>query len=342
MKNYVLSLFLIFITCFSLYSKKFIVTVPVADLRNKKSITTDLGHLECDRAQLSQLCFGEQIELDSEVSSKVSNKEDKYLYVSSSDQLVYDKRLNKIIPCPGWIRSDQAIFVENFLDYNLVVKNKDAIVFASDKKTELLRVLLGTRFFGVISEDNFINILIPSNSKVNGYISGFIKKSDVFLYKDLSREEEDIRDLICQTAENFLGGSYTWGGRSIYDQELESTGQLTGVDCSNLVALCYKVLGINIPRNTTTQNMVCQKLLSGKELKPADVLFTAKKQLLIGYKITHVMLYIGNNQFIHATCEDGAVKKETCTDYFGCELSELNNCDITRRGKVFLGSFFPR
>jgi hypothetical protein len=322
-KKYFVFLFIFFGSLYP-WPKNMVVIVPVADLRNERSTATDLSHSKMDNKQLSQLVFGEKI---------IANKEvDGYLHISAIGQQIYNKDKKDFIGCPGWIRADQAIEVDDFLDYNLVVKEPCARIFYESEE-EMIRVLLGTRLFGEIGENNFFDVVLPVGN-------GRIKKSCVLCYETLDIEEENLRNAICKTAELFLDGPYTWGGRSIYDEELEQGGQLTGVDCSNLVALCYKVHGMDVPRNTRSQHEKCDIFEFGKQLKPADVVFTAKKSLLGYYKIGHVMLYIGDDQFIEAV--GGKIRevvKTTGKERFGQPVDELEYGAITDYGKVYFGSF---
>ena len=67
-----------------------------------------------------------------------------------------------------------------------------------------------------------------------------------------------LRERILETAELFIGDPYLWGGLSPYD----STGaeKLTGVDCSGLVHLCYRLNGLTIPRDAQDQYAKAEKI----------------------------------------------------------------------------------
>lgn len=229
------------------------------------------------------------------------------------------------------IKSNQAIKIEEFQEYNLAVKVPCAEIITEGKP---IKVLLGTRLKGVFKWEESFVINLPGKI-------GTIAASAVVCYDTL--KDEDLRSGICKVAEHFIGGLYTWGGRSIYDEELEKEGQLTGVDCSNLVALCYKVHGIDIPRNTRSQHKSedCKKIELGVELKSADVVFTARERFG-KYWIGHVMLYIGNDTFIESAGRDiREVVKVTGKERFGKSIKELKNGDVTDYGKVYFGSFLP-
>jgi cell wall-associated NlpC family hydrolase len=100
----------------------------------------------------------------------------------------------------------------------------------------------------------------------------------------LSKKEADA---LIEYAKYFKGGKYVWGGTTP-----------KGFDCSGYVQYLYKKHGINIPRTALAQSKV-GKDVSIDELKKGDLLFflTDKKR---GIPITHVGVYLGNGEFIHA------------------------------------------
>jgi cell wall-associated NlpC family hydrolase len=95
------------------------------------------------------------------------------------------------------------------------------------------------------------------------------------------------REALTEYAKYFKGGRYIWGGTTP-----------TGFDCSGYVQYLYKKQGINLPRTALEQSKVGTDV-SINELKKGDLLFflTDKKRKI---PITHVGIYIGNGEFIHA------------------------------------------
>ncbi|MER5279692.1 NlpC/P60 family protein [Streptomyces sp. NPDC002809] len=78
-----------------------------------------------------------------------------------------------------------------------------------------------------------------------------------------------------------LGKPYVWG----------ATGP-SSFDCSGLTQAAYRSAGLSLPRTTYTQ-INAGKRVSRSELAPGDLVFFYSG-------ITHVGLYIGNGQMIHA------------------------------------------
>jgi len=100
----------------------------------------------------------------------------------------------------------------------------------------------------------------------------------------LSKQE---REALTEYAKYFKGGKYIWGGTTP-----------KGFDCSGYVQYLYKKQGINLPRTALSQSQVGEDV-DINELKKGDLLFflTDKKRKI---PVTHVGIYIGNGEFIHA------------------------------------------
>ena len=88
-------------------------------------------------------------------------------------------------------------------------------------------------------------------------------------------------------AVGLTGINYKFGGKS----------PETGFDCSGYVRYVFKqVGGMSLPHNALAISKVGEKI-SNNELRPGDlVFFTTLRRT-----ISHVGIYLGNNQFIHAS-----------------------------------------
>jgi hypothetical protein len=96
----------------------------------------------------------------------------------------------------------------------------------------------------------------------------------------------DLGQELVATAKRFIGIPYRWGGED----------RKNGFDCSGLTMVCYRLNGLNLPRNSRAQHAAGKKIAK-KDLRPGDLVFFATKG---GSRVTHVGLYIGRSQFIHA------------------------------------------
>lgn len=96
-----------------------------------------------------------------------------------------------------------------------------------------------------------------------------------------------VSDVI-STARNYLGYRYAYGGAS----------PSSGFDCSGLTQYVYKKFGVNLPRSSSAQGAYkATKISSMGALKPGDlVCFTTNGS----GNVSHVGIYTGNGNFIHA------------------------------------------
>jgi cell wall-associated NlpC family hydrolase len=94
----------------------------------------------------------------------------------------------------------------------------------------------------------------------------------------------------------YLGIPYRRGGSS----------PETGLDCSGLVQQVFRgALGLDMPR-TAAQMAKMGDRINKDELKPGDLVFFNTMRRTF----SHVGIYIGDNQFIHAPSSGGKVRVE--------------------------------
>jgi len=95
-------------------------------------------------------------------------------------------------------------------------------------------------------------------------------------------------------ARKYLGVPYVWGG----------TDPGKGLDCSGLVQLVYKNLGIDLPRVSYQQATAGRAVPSLSQARPGDI-------LAFKSPVNHVGIYIGDNKMIHAPRTGQDVKIES-------------------------------
>lgn len=100
-----------------------------------------------------------------------------------------------------------------------------------------------------------------------------------------SKSTFQIERMLSQ-ASDFIGVPYRRGGSSP-----------RGFDCSGLVYYTLKNLGISVPRSAHDQYLH-SKPIAKSELRPGDLVFFKIHHR--SQRITHVGIYLGDNQFIHA------------------------------------------
>lgn len=133
-------------------------------------------------------------------------------------------------------------------------------------------------------------------------------------------------ETLLRFAESIIGTPYRWGG-------LDSR---KGLDCSGLIHLTYRVNGLTIPRDAHEQWMKA-KPIKRKELKPGDLIFSAKAE--DPKKITHVALYAGDGQIIEAPQTGLAVRKIFFREKYGKALEEVESTDRVGERVIYFGSY---
>jgi cell wall-associated NlpC family hydrolase len=92
-----------------------------------------------------------------------------------------------------------------------------------------------------------------------------------------------------EVARRYLGVPYVFGG----------TNPATGLDCSGLVQLVYRQVGMPLPR-TAQQQFAATLRVPQDQLQPGDLVFFARTYADPHDWITHVGIYIGGGQQINA------------------------------------------
>ncbi len=120
----------------------------------------------------------------------------------------------------------------------------------------------------------------------------------------------------------FLGMPYRFGGNGEQDG---------GVDCSGLVRTVYqRTLGKILPRRAADQ-AAATKTIAREELQPGDLVFFNTMQRAF----SHVGIYIGNNQFIHAPRSGGVVRIENMdVSYWQSRFNGARRVDTTQNDSV--------
>jgi len=139
---------------------------------------------------------------------------------------------------------------------------------------------------------DWTNVLLPDGRH------GFVRASEVQEYESWKASRAPIAASVEQTARQFMGVPYLWGGMSA-----------KGFDCSGFAKTVFRLNGIELPRDTDQQAQVGTPvpLDAGlTQLRKGDLLFfgtaaTADR----AERISHVGIYLGNGEFIH---ESGLVR----------------------------------
>lgn len=164
---------------------------------------------------------------------------------------------------------------------------------------------------------------IKHNDQIGYVIKTYVsdKKTDTISRSSVSRTENSTNKTETETKEEtktstqnsetkgqevanyvkqFVGYRYVYGG---------STPK-GGFDCSGLTMYVYKQFGVSLSHSATAQSKQGTKV-SKSNLQPGDLVFFSNYKT--GKGIGHVGIYIGNNQFVHASTEKTGVITSSIT-----------------------------
>jgi len=158
----------------------------------------------------------------------------------------------------------------------------------ADVNSQTVSDLVAGNLLKIVGEDSdFYLVNYPDERKA------YIKKDEAKLFNDWYNSLNPTGETILKTAYRFMGIPYLWGGTST-----------KGMDCSGFTKTVYFLNGIILARDAS-QQVNTGELVDTKNgwtnLQAGDLLFFGRKASGDNKeRITHVAIYIGDGDFIHA------------------------------------------
>jgi len=115
-----------------------------------------------------------------------------------------------------------------------------------------------------------------------------------------SSDQKVLRESVVFNALSLVNTPYHYGGDR----------PDIGFDCSGLVSYVYNQAGLRIPRTVVEQSRSARSL-DLAQLKPGDLVF-----FRLQGQISHVGIYLGDGNMIHAPSQGGKVRVETITNNY--------------------------
>ena len=165
---------------------------------------------------------------------------------------------------------------------------------SSDIVTQLKR---NTSFEIIYTDNGWYNIRMQSG--LTGFVSAqYVTKNSAAGNSNAS----DVAKKIASNAYNYIGCRYSYG----------SSGP-SAFDCSGFTSYLYKQQGYSLPRTSNSQGSY-GTYVEKQNLTVGDLVFFSNRS---DRKINHVGVYVGNNNFIHAsTSVRGVVMDNLGSDYY--------------------------
>lgn len=105
-------------------------------------------------------------------------------------------------------------------------------------------------------------------------------------------------------ARRWLGTPYAYGGKT----------RRKGTDCSGMIMVIFEdVAKVKIPRNSARQQEFCMNI-DRRLLEPGDLVFFSSSRG--GGRVSHVGIYIGENNIIHASSSKGVIVSSLDEKYY--------------------------
>lgn len=194
----------------------------------------------------------------------------------------------------GWVNVNEVYFLEpdelaRFRDAKKIIFHSQ-YGFAYSEPDELslpvADLVIGCMLSVVSQKGEFFEVDYPDGRRA------WVKNEEVIAAEDVFYNELEGSEVVA-TALGYNGIPYLWGGNSAKN-----------IDCSGLVSNVFFMNGIQFPRDADQQSYCGREITSefvSTELVAGDLLFFGRKATgERKERVTHVSLYIGEGEFIHA------------------------------------------
>ncbi|OWW26774.1 glycoside hydrolase [Zobellia sp. OII3] len=243
-----------------------VVNISVANLRSKPKHSAELA---------TQATLGTPV--------KVFKKDDDWYYIQTPDKYL------------SWVDAGGIVLMDKSQAENW--KSKDKLIYTATagysyqdaEEEQRVSDLVAGDILEMIGEtEEFFEVQYPDGRKA------VVSKEESEPYQSWLEKLEPTQESLVATSKTLMGVPYLWGGTST-----------KGMDCSGFTKTIFFLNGMVIPRDASQQVHTGKAVDSVKnfdKLQKGDLLFFGKKATDSSpEKVVHVGMWIGNNEFIHAS-----------------------------------------
>jgi len=243
-----------------------LINISVANLRSKPKHSAELA---------TQATLGTPV--------KVLKEQDGWYYIQTPDQYLawvddggvelFDDRV-----MTNWKTTDKLIYTKTY----------GHSYTGPDRKQPVSDLVAGNVLEIIKYVDEFFIVSYPDGRQA------YVSKAEAEPYGSWLEKLTPNTDSIVATSKTLMGVPYLWGGTST-----------KGMDCSGFTKTVYFLNGMVIPRDASQQvhtGKAIDSIANFENLQKGDLLFFGNKATdSTSEKVVHVGIWIGNNEFIHAS-----------------------------------------
>lgn len=253
---------------------------------------------------------------------KVEGKTVRNLFLGENVTLVEDKGENAVVKAQDGVQGlvSKAVLEETDNTYITKGKAKEDFTVSTNgkqlkaKKGQELSIISFENKKFVVIDENWNTFNVPADKvlldekavpapaaapKTEPPVEE--EKKAVAINVNVANVNSEVAKKVITSAASKMGTPYVYG----------ATGS-SGYDCSGLVYAIYKnELGINLPRTSRSQSTFGTQV-AREQLQPGDLVFFNT----LGNGVSHVGIYIGDNNFIHASSGQKKVVKNSLNDKY--------------------------
>lgn len=242
------------------------ITISVANLRSEPKHSAELA---------TQATLGTPV--------NVLKKEGDWYYIQTPDNYLSWVDAGALFLCDettvnNWQKAVKIIYTETY-----------GHCYLGPDKEEVVSDLVAGNILSVVKHAaEFYMVRFPDGR------NGYVDRNESELLDTWLENLDNSPSALVDTSKKLMGVPYLWGGTST-----------KGMDCSGFTKTIYFLNGMIIPRDASQQvhtGIPIDDTGSFKNLEPGDLLFFGRKASeSIAEKVVHVGMWIGNNEFIHAS-----------------------------------------